>query len=118
MLFALTAVLLLLGSGDALAPHGVLAATRAVTRPYSSLRQPLVLRAAEDDKAANVAPSDAAAAPAETTEANPKPEPLMVGPFNLKDGNDWVTVFLSSIIAWQSIQIVQEVIQGLTNKSP
>ena len=53
------------------------------------------------------APAEAAAAAAD------KGEPLMVGPFNLKDGNDWITIFLSGVIAWQSIQIVQEILQGL-----
>jgi len=43
-------------------------------------------------------------------------EPLMVGPFNLKDYNDWITIFLSSVIAWQSIGIVKEVIEGFTSK--
>ena len=39
-----------------------------------------------------------------------------LGPYNLKDGNDWITIILSSIIAYQSIQIVIEIVTATLKK--
>ena len=66
----------------------------------------------EDSKLAGDATPDSTS----SVEEKKPSEPLMVGPFNLKDYNDWITIFLSSIIAWQSIGIVREVIEGFTSK--
>ena len=37
-------------------------------------------------------------------------KPIMVGPFNLKDPNDWITVFLYGVIAWQAVGIVTDLV--------
>lgn len=41
---------------------------------------------------------------------------LRVLGFNLMDFNDWITIFLSGVIAVQTFGIVKDIIVGLTNK--
>lgn len=42
--------------------------------------------------------------------AEEEDQPIMVGPFNLKDPNDWITVFLYGVIAWQAVGIVTDLV--------
>jgi len=57
--------------------------------------------------------------PAPSQEANKAVEEkkeLKVLGFNLLDFNDWITIFLSGVIAVQTFGIVKDIIVGFTNK--
>ena len=65
--------------------------------------------------------AEGAAAPVEVVEAveavtAEADDRLMVGPFNLKDYNDWISVFLYSVIAWQTFGIVRDVGKGVLDR--
>ena len=121
----LVAVALFTGKASAFwGPVGVGSRVAGATQQRAKLASSLsslgprglvALRAAGEGGEGDNATGTEAPAPAEAAAAAAadKGEPLMVGPFNLKDGNDWITIFLSGVIAWQSIQIVQEILQGL-----
>lgn len=72
-------------------------------------------------EAGDAAGAEGAAGPVEVVEAvedvtAEADDRLMVGPFNLKDYNDWISVFLYSVIAWQTFGIVRDVGKGVMDK--
>lgn len=52
----------------------------------------------------------------EAVEAVVADDRLMVGPFNVKDYNDWISVFLYGVIAWQTFGIIRDVGKGVLEK--
>lgn len=76
------------------------------------------LRMVEEDKSTDEVPvGDVVPAVPTENESNEEPDTaLMVGPFNLKDFNDWISIFLYSVITWQSIGIVTDIYKGVSEK--
>jgi hypothetical protein len=76
----------------------------------------LGLRLAATEESGDKSEESIPAPSQEADKAIEEKKELRVLGFNLMDFNDWITIFLSGVIAVQTFGIVKDIIVGLTNK--
>ena len=90
--------------------------TRIASAVVKGRARALGLRLAAAEESGDKSEESIPAPSQEADKAIEEKKELRVLGFNLMDFNDWITIFLSGVIAVQTFGIVKDIIVGLTNK--